>query len=137
MMRVLGIDPGTRKVGLAVVVEGSPLELEVAPRESAAARAGVLARLHRVEAVALGGQTGRVDLVDELREALPAALALTLVDERGSSYEARGLYWRLNPPRGLLRLVPRGMLLPPEPIDGYAAAVIACRFLEQRSRGEG
>ena len=137
-MRVLGVDPGTRKVGLAVVDEaGPPLAMEVAPIEESAARAADLVRRHGVEAVALGGLTGHRGVEEALRAALPPALAPYVIDERRSSHEARALYWRLNPPRGLRRLIPRGMLFPPEPLDAYAAAVIACRFLDQRSRGEG
>ncbi len=137
-MRILGVDPGTRKVGLAVVDEsGPPLALEVAPLEATASRAAELVNSHGVDAVALGGLTGRKAVEAALRAALPAELPLHLVDERRSSFEARGLYWRLHPPRGLCRLIPRGMLFPPEPLDAYAAAVIACRFLDQRSRGVG
>ncbi|TAM60956.1 pre-16S rRNA-processing nuclease YqgF [bacterium] len=135
-MRVLGVDPGTRKVGLAVVDEaGEPLVLDVVEIDASAARAAELVRGHGVEAVALGGLTGHRRLEELLRAALPAGPPLALVDERGSSYEARALYWRLHPPRGLQRLLPRGMLFPPVPLDAYAAAIIACRFLKQRSRG--
>ncbi|TAM77685.1 pre-16S rRNA-processing nuclease YqgF [bacterium] len=137
-MRVLGVDPGTRKVGLAVVDEsGLPLALEVAPVEATASRAVELVRSYGAEVVALGGLTGHRTVEEVLRAVLPVELPLHLVDERRSSYDARALYWHLHPPRGLRRLVPRGMLFPPEPLDAYAAAVIACRFLDQRSRGAG
>ncbi|HVA37549.1 MAG TPA: resolvase [Candidatus Dormibacteraeota bacterium] len=138
-MRVLGVDPGTRKVGLAVVEAGveRPLHLEVAALEAVPARVLELCRLHGVQAVAVGAQTGAGGVTAALRSALPAELGPHAIDERDSSYEARSLYWRLNPPKGLLRLIPRGMLFPPEALDGYAAAVIAGRFLEQRSRGKG
>jgi len=132
-MRVLGIDPGTRKVGLAVM-EGddpTPLVLEIAALRRAAARASELAARYEVDAVAVGGQTGASDVVEALRAVLPDLMPMHLVDERGSSYEARSLYWNLNPPTGLRRLIPRGMLLPPEPLDAYAAAVIACRLLRK------
>ncbi|MDE2571735.1 MAG: Holliday junction resolvase RuvX [bacterium] len=134
MMRVLGVDPGTRKVGLAVVDSAAeaPLALEIVSGEGAPERAAALAAQYAVEAVALGRQTGARAVAEGLRRALAAGPTLRLVDERHSSYEARALYWRLNPPRGLARLLPEGMRVPPEPIDAYAAAVIARRFLTCR-----
>jgi hypothetical protein len=35
----------------------------------------------------------------------------------------------MHPPRGWRRFVPRGMLLPPRPIDDFAALLIAERLL--------
>jgi hypothetical protein len=59
-----------------------------------------------------------------------------LVDERGTSEEARSLYWRDHPPRGLARLVPLGMRAPPRSIDDYAAYAIALRVLAREPAEE-
>jgi len=55
-----------------------------------------------------------------------------LVDERETTLLARARYFADHPPRGWRRLVPRGMLLPPRPIDDYAALLIAERYLKGR-----
>jgi len=46
-----------------------------------------------------------------------------------TTIRARARYFAANPPRGWRRIVPRGMLLPPRPIDDFAAVLIAERFL--------
>lgn len=55
-----------------------------------------------------------------------------LVDETGTTLEARVLYFRDHPPRGVLRLLPPGLRSAPRPIDDYAAYAIALRW--QRGR---
>ena len=56
---------------------------------------------------------------------------LVVIDETGSTEAARPLYWQENPPAGWRKLVPRGLLVPPGPMDGYAAAILALRFIKQ------
>jgi hypothetical protein len=51
------------------------------------------------------------------------------VNERDSTLEARDLYWKEVPPRGWRRLVPLSLQVPPEPIDDFAAVVLARRHL--------
>lgn len=76
--------------------------------------------------VVIGGGTGR----RALREALRArGLEPREVDERDTSLQARELWRREVPPRGLARLLPPGLRAPPEPIDDYAAWAIALRHL--------
>jgi hypothetical protein len=54
---------------------------------------------------------------------------ITTVDETGSTLEARVLYWQEHRPRGWRRLVPLSLQVPPEPVDDFAAVVLARRFL--------
>jgi RNase H-fold protein (predicted Holliday junction resolvase) len=51
------------------------------------------------------------------------------VNERNTSLEARRRYYEDHPPRGLLRLIPRGLLVPKAQLDGYAALLIIERYL--------
>jgi hypothetical protein len=83
--------------------------------------------------VVVGDGTGSAGVSDALRM---RGIDHDLVDERGTSEEARSLYWRDHPPRGLGRLVPLGMRAPPRSIDDYAAYAIALRVLA-RERAEG
>ena len=66
-----------------------------------------------------------------LRRAWPR-LPIALVDERNTSLEARRRYYEDHPPRGLLRLIPRGLLVPKAQLDGYAALLIIERYLSSR-----
>ena len=126
---VLGVDPGTRKCGYAVVgdVLGAPLALGIVPTERLLETLQELVARFPVRAVALGGGTHTAPVGAMLA---PLGVTVTVVDERETTLLARQRYFAANPPRGWRRLVPRGMLLPPRPIDDYAALLIAERLLE-------
>lgn len=128
MTAVLGIDPGTRKVGYAIAVDATSaaLALGIERIESLIERLTPLVAVHGVGAVALGtGTNARLiaDLVGGL------GLPVHWVDETDTTYRARALYFADNPPRGWRRLIPLGLQLPPRPIDDYAALLIARRYI--------
>jgi RNase H-fold protein (predicted Holliday junction resolvase) len=127
-MRILGIDPGTRKVGLAVVdAEGRALEIGIEPELEAEGRARALVERYGIEAIAMGKGTNASVMTERLRA---IGVPITLVDEHETTLKARSLYFADHPPRGWRRLIPLGMQLPPRPIDDYAAVLIARRYLE-------
>lgn len=127
---VLAVDPGRRKCGLALVSE----QLECVQR-SVVAREDLLSEVRQwlqrweVQRVLVGGATGSRPVVQELTEGL--TVEVEVVDEYKSSERARGRYFRDNPPRGLWRLVPLGLQVPPVPIDDYAALVMAEDYLNR------
>ncbi|MBV9647951.1 MAG: pre-16S rRNA-processing nuclease YqgF [Candidatus Eremiobacteraeota bacterium] len=129
---ILGIDPGTRKCGMAVVVLPGvpPLALEIVPFSEFEQRVSELIASHGVRAVALGGGTHTAAVAASLGT---LTVPLAIVDERDTTYLARERYFRAHPPKGWRRFVPRGMLLPPRPIDDFAALLIAERFLEREA----
>ncbi len=127
--RYVGIDPGLVKCGYAALSQtGERLSLEIVPAGELIARIehDVLAG---VNMVCVGNATQSQTVVARLRERWPR-LPISLVDERNTSLEARRRYYEDHPPRGLLRFVPRGLLVPKEPLDGYAALLIIERYLE-------
>jgi RNase H-fold protein (predicted Holliday junction resolvase) len=127
---VLGIDPGTRKCGYAIVSACgvAPLEIGIVPTERLEGTLTDLAGRFALRVVALGGGT-HASVVEPLLARL--GVPIEIVDERGTTLLARRRYFAANPPRGWRRFVPRGMLLPPRPIDDYAAVLIAERLLER------
>jgi len=124
---VLGIDPGTRKAGYAVVgVDGSIHDRGVEQISRLPERAREIMEEHPVVAIALGAGTN----ADGLASALSGlGITVHLVDERETTLKARALYFADHPPRGWRRLLPLGMQVPPRPIDDYAAVLIARRYL--------
>jgi RNase H-fold protein (predicted Holliday junction resolvase) len=127
-LTVLGLDPGTRKCGFAIVTAlgVAPVRLGIVPLADlpAALREILVATPADVAAV---GRGTNADVVSRIvRE---AGLPVELVDEYETTLRARARYFVDHPPRGLRRLIPRGMLLPDRPIDDYAALLIAERFL--------
>lgn len=127
---VLGIDPGTRKVGFALVAGAAspPLALGIEPLETLFARLEPLLAVHRLCAVALGGGTNAA-VLRALLERLGAPVHV--IDETDTTYKARALYFAEHPPRGWRRLIPLGLQLPPRPVDDYAALLIARRYVER------
>jgi len=88
-------------------------------------------RRYPIERIVMGNGTTAGEWQARLREGLSRPVPITLVDERHSSLEARDRYWQLHPPRGLLRLVPRGLRTPPGPIDGIVAWLLIERYWQQ------
>lgn len=71
----------------------------------------------------VGAGTGAKRLLPQLQEWFPH-VRWELVSERETTLQARELYFQHHPPRGWRRLLPKGMRLPPEPYDDYAALAI-------------
>jgi RNase H-fold protein (predicted Holliday junction resolvase) len=134
-VRVLGVDPGTRKVGWAIVDEaGSASSLGIDTIEAFPARAHELRNAWDFGIIAVG--TGTNSNVLE-RELSALGLPIVFVDERETTLRARSLYFTDHPPRGWRRLIPLGMQLPPRPIDDYAALLIARRYFADEGNRRG
>jgi len=129
---LLGIDPGTRKCGYAVVerIGAPPLALGIVPLDDFGTRLAALRGDWAIDMVAVGQGTNASAVTAVVRE---AGLPFALVDERETTLQARARYFVDYPPRGWRRFAPRGMLLPPRPIDDYAALLIAERYLRRES----
>jgi RNase H-fold protein (predicted Holliday junction resolvase) len=125
---VLGIDPGLRKCGWAVLRAAgtAPLALGIVPTAEIGVRVAELVAEYDPSAIALGGGTHASAVAALLA---PTGVPIELIDERETTLRARARYFADHPPRGWRRFVPRGMLLPPRPVDDYAALLIAERFL--------
>jgi RNase H-fold protein (predicted Holliday junction resolvase) len=125
---ILGIDPGTRKCGYALLEScgATPVVLGIAPLDQLEPVVESIVAAHPIDVVALGRGTNCGPVA-----AVLTGLGLTyvLVDEHETTLRARALFFRDHPPRGWKRFVPRGMLLPERPIDDYAALLIAQRYL--------
>jgi RNase H-fold protein (predicted Holliday junction resolvase) len=126
---LLGIDPGTRKCGYAVIerLGAPPLALGIALLPEFRAQLDALRTSFAIDMVAIGHGTNAGVISATVRE---AGLPFVLVDERETTLRARARFFDDHPPRGWRRLMPRGMLLPDRPIDDYAALLIAERYLQ-------
>jgi RNase H-fold protein (predicted Holliday junction resolvase) len=128
MKTVLAIDPGRMKCGLAVVANTTVLYRGVLPKEVVVSAATSLAHQHSVEVVIVGSGTGGPHIANVLRISLPS-IPVELVDESGSTLRARAKFFEENPPKGIWRLIPRGLLIPPRPYDDYVAQILAEDFI--------
>jgi RNase H-fold protein (predicted Holliday junction resolvase) len=125
--RVLAIDPGREKCGLAVLdTEAGLLDRRVVSRRELTGIVRDWCEGYQPDLLLLGSGTGSRDLLPLL-----SALSVPLrrVPERDTTRRARGRYFADHPPRGWRRLIPRSLQTPSVPIDDYAAWIIAEQFL--------
>jgi RNase H-fold protein (predicted Holliday junction resolvase) len=132
--RVLAIDPGRDKCGIAVgeLKDGQVMVIArciIRPQEVAATATRLMAQ-YKIEIIVLGDSTTSQLMAETLRMALPDT-SLVSVSETGSTLEARALYWEAHPPRGWRKVVPLTLQEPPEPVDDFAAVVLARRYFGQ------
>ena len=119
-----GLDPGRDKCGLAVVDEGGGCLLhQVVPTADLEHHLQQLYAEYGFSLLVMGNGTTSKKAAHRVRSALPE---VELADA------AREEYWRIHPPAGWRRLVPRGMLVPPEPVDDLAALILARRYVLQQ-----
>jgi RNase H-fold protein (predicted Holliday junction resolvase) len=131
---IVALDPGSDKCGYAVV------RYDLVCMEKGVIYLAELGRVLRrlcsaspaPEAIVMGNGTAAratAALIADLGLGVP----LRVGDERNTTYEARSRYFEENPPRGLWRLVPCSLQVPPRPIDDYAAWLIGERYLQHHA----
>ncbi|EGO62919.1 hypothetical protein [Acetonema longum] len=128
---VIGIDPGRDKCGLAVVdKEQGTVLLQVVPSVELGPAALAAAHTYHTRHIVLGNGTSHRQARERLEtHQPPKPWIITIIDEAHTTEQARRRYWRENPPAGLRRLIPLGLQMPPEPVDGYVAVILAERYL--------
>ena len=126
----LGIDPGRSKTGLALVDSvGKIVKLHIAESQNIDNEIVEFIKKSCPVQIVLGNGTNSRNICEVVQKVLPDIL-ITVVEESFSTEEARTLYWQENPPKGLKKLIPLGLLVPPIPLDAYAAVILVRRFLE-------
>lgn len=132
---VLAIDPGTSKVGMAVVrrSEAEKLSLEwraISPREKMIETIEQVLSQFSIDLVIVGNGTKSKEIVAEIRELTPS-MGVLVVDEKDTTMHARERYWEHHPRRGWRRLWPATLQVPPGPVDDFVALILAERVLSQ------
>ncbi|HLW59791.1 MAG TPA: hypothetical protein VKV57_07670 [bacterium] len=127
-MKVLAVDPGRGKSGVAVCGPDGVVARRVVPLADLVDLVRRWVAAYQVDVVLIGDQTGYKQVFDML-----AGLSVPVrsAAERGSTLLARRRYFQDHPPRGWRRFIPLGLQLPPEPYDDYAAVVLAEGYLRK------
>jgi RNase H-fold protein (predicted Holliday junction resolvase) len=127
--KILSIDPGKDKTGLAVIDSSKViLERKVIPSLNIASEVTDIYYRHEIGLVVIGNG-GPARMTEKKISNLNIKCGIIFVNEKGSTLEARKLFWKDNKKVWFLRWVPSSFLLPPKPYDDYAAAVIGLRYL--------
>jgi RNase H-fold protein (predicted Holliday junction resolvase) len=131
---ILGFDPGRDKCGIAVVRNRHELKYhEIIDSSQAISTLEQLIERFPVELIVMGNLTTSKTWKEKIESCLSRKLSIAMVDERNSSLEARERYWQMYPPRGLTLLIPKGMRVPPRPVDDIVAILLIERYLERIS----
>ncbi len=133
-IRYLAVDPGTHKAGVAVAEydggEWQVLFRAIPPLEQLQETLEQCITQHAPQRFLVGAGTGAKRLLSQLHQWFPD-IRWESVEERDTTLQARELYFRYHPPRGWRRLLPRGMRIPPEPYDDYAALALIHRAAQE------
>lgn len=134
-MIFLGFDPGRDKCGLAIVTSDKQiLSHEVIKSEDAIASLQELWLKYKPDKLIIGNLTTSKQWKQKIEEKLNLSEEIVFVDERNSTLEARERYWQMYPPKGLGRLIPQSLKVPPRPIDDIVAIILIERFIENHLR---
>lgn len=133
MIKILGIDPGRSKTGLALTeADGKILNLHIAATAAIAEELRTFVGEEPLAMIIMGNGTNSKTIAKVVQQLYPLT-KLHLVGEAHSTEDARTLYWQENPPKGWRRLVPLGLQVPPIPLDAYAAVIQVRRWLQQNN----
>ncbi|GMB01285.1 pre-16S rRNA-processing nuclease YqgF [Pelosinus sp. IPA-1] len=128
---IISIDPGREKCGIAVVhKEKGVLKQAIIDTINLATTIEQLTSSYHIETIIMGDGTSSKDAKKTLEKIkdIDQSITLILVDEYRTTDEGRLRYWRENPPKGLKRLIPVTMQVPPCPVDDYVAVILAERY---------
>lgn len=129
---ILGLDPGKHRCGMAIMgVDRKLYYHEVILADQALATIEALRRQFPISLMVMGDQTTSRTWKQTIEKNLAEPLRIVLVDERYSTLEARDRYWQMYPPKGMYRLVPQGMRVPPRSLDDIVAILLIERYLER------
>jgi len=149
---IAAVDPGREKFGWAICDEAGQLFLSgVSPVGEVCRWGGALAAAdyEYLESIALekrgpfqienrqflllaGSGTGSGHVIEMLRQ---TGLEVFAVPEENSTLRGRALFWKIHPPKGLARLLPRSLAVPWRCADDMAAWCLVLEHLErQRSK---
>ncbi len=144
---ILAFDPGRDKTGFALVHEDGELifsgifpspEREIFFEQLLnediqnfiiEKREEIQNFIERVKFIAIGNGTHSHEFIKAIA-ILPFEIKIT--DERNTTLEARNLYWKIHKPGFFLRLLPRGLRVPPRVLDDLAAWAIARKQVRVR-----
>ncbi len=128
---ILGFDPGRDKCGVAVMGEDSTIYYrQVVLAEEVTTTITGLCQQFAPNRLVIGDQTTSKFWREKLTEILPKSVAIVTVNERNSTLEARDRYWQMYPPRGIFKLIPVKMRMPPRPIDDIVAILLIERYFK-------
>ena len=127
---IIAIDPGTKKCGYAVVDSNlSVLQREVISTEKIAKTIEDSLNIYKINKIILGNGTNYKNIEKRLKNHFPQ-LKIILIEEDFSTLEARKKYFEAHPPRGIFKLIPLSLRVPPCSYDDFVAILLAEKYFK-------
>ncbi len=129
---VLAVDPGRDKTGVAILTKTAQLVMmDIVHTDSVMRELQSLLRMYAGVSVLVCGNGTNHKAVGTIVKNLAEeqGKAFTFVNEKHTTEEARRRYFEVHPPTGWRKLLPKGMLYPPVPVDDITAWIIGERWL--------
>lgn len=141
---ILGLDPGRDKTGFAFVsLDGNLLVSGIFPSSETVKffadftpyiiERRIDSEIHgfiqRVKFIAVGDGTTSRKFTEHVK--VITGHEIITVDERNTTLEARGLYWKIHTPGFFMSLIPESMRVPKRVLDDLAAWAVALRGLKK------
>ncbi|WP_019508985.1 pre-16S rRNA-processing nuclease YqgF [Pleurocapsa sp. PCC 7319] len=126
---ILGLDPGRDKCGVAVIdSDNQVVYQQVIDSTEAIAVMKQLWQQFNVHLIVMGDGTTSDSWRKQIEADVSTELAIVTVDETNSTLEARDRYWQMYPPRGWQYFIPKGLRVPPRPVDDIVAILLIERY---------
>ena len=130
--RIIAIDPGTKKCGYAVVDSNlNVLQREVISTDKITSNIRDSFKVYKINKIILGDGTNYKQIENKLKNYFPR-LKIILVEENFSTLEARKKYFEAHPPRGISRLIPLSLRVPPCQYDDFVAVLLAEKYFKKK-----
>jgi RNase H-fold protein (predicted Holliday junction resolvase) len=127
---IIAIDPGTKKCGYAVVDSNlNVLQREVISTEKIAKNIEDSLNIYKINKIILGNGTNYKNIEKRLKNHFPQ-LKIILIEEDFSTLEARKKYFKAHPPRGIFKLIPLSLRVPPCHYDDFVAVLLAEKYFK-------
>ena len=130
--RLIAIDPGLKKCGVILVDKELRLVLEgkVVNSKSVIQLIDIWQRESEIDLIVMGNGTSSNNLTLEISKYF--SIPINLSAEKDSTLRARNRYWELWPKPFFLRLIPKGLVVPPDNLDAIAALVLLEDYLKYK-----
>ncbi|MFQ3548941.1 MAG: Holliday junction resolvase RuvX [Armatimonadota bacterium] len=130
-IKILAIDPGKEKCGIAVVEKKDneiiTIHRSIEKSSELAKSINAIIQSFEIQNIIIGNGTNS-EKIKSILEA-EGLSNIIVVDEAFTTLEAKELYFKENPPKGIRKLLPISLQTPSCPYDDYVAKILALRYL--------
>ncbi len=105
------------------------VDRQIIDSDKAIAKIQQLCQEYAVNLIVIGDGTTSATWCEQIKSSLTPEVPIVTVNEKNSTLEARDRYWTFHPPRGLQRIIPQGLRIPPRPVDDIVAILLIERYL--------